>query len=199
VSSASRDGETSAAFGCPRAADIVRGMNTATASDRTAGTTKDRCHPLPSRIRLEASPLATIATPIPDQTSDPAAERLSGSVASKTMRKIENTPKPAASPATKRPAAIIVMSDVSPQTSIAQAKTKWLARQSADAPTFASSVKATPRTEQVADEVKRSEQPGGGQAKLQVAREGREHDPVSDARNADVQADREHRDGQQAE
>jgi hypothetical protein len=33
------------------------------------------------------------------------------------------------------------------------------------------------RTEQVADEVKRSEQPGGGQAKLQVAREGRDTTP----------------------
>jgi len=80
VSSASRDGETCAAFGCARAADAARGMNT---------------------------------------------------------RKIENTPKPAASPATKRLAAIVVMSDVSPQTSIARAKTKWLARQSLKAPTFA--------------------------------------------------------------
>ena len=44
-----------------------------------------------------------------------------------------------ASPATKRLAAIVVMSAVSPQISIAQAKTKWLARQSASAPTFASS------------------------------------------------------------
>ena len=55
------------------------------------------------------------------------------------------------------------------------------------------------RTEQVADEVKRSEQPGGGQAELQVARESREHDPVGDACDADIQADREHRDGQQDE
>ncbi len=45
--------------------------------------------------------------------------------------------------------------------------------------------------------MKRSEQPGSGQAELQVAREGREHDPVGDACDADVQADREHRDGQQ--
>jgi hypothetical protein len=52
------------------------------------------------------------------------------------------------------------------------------------------------RPEQVADEVKRSEQPGGGQAELQVAREGRQHDPVGDASDADIQADREHRDGQ---
>jgi hypothetical protein len=112
-------------------------MNTATASARPAGTIKDRRHPPPSRNRPEASPLATIATPMPDQTSDPAAERLSGLVASKTMRKIENTPKPAASPATKRLAAIVVTSDVNPQTSMAQAKTKWLARQSTSAPTFA--------------------------------------------------------------
>ena len=55
------------------------------------------------------------------------------------------------------------------------------------------------RTEQVADEVKGSEQPGGSQAKLQVAREGRERDPVGDAGDADVQADRERRDGQQDE
>ncbi len=137
MSSASRDDDASAAFGCARAADAVRGMNTATASARAAGTMKDRRHALPSRIGPEASPLATIATPMPDQTSDPAAERFSGSVASKTMRKMENTPKPAATPATKRLAAIVVMSDVSPQTSIAQAKTKCLARQSARAPTFA--------------------------------------------------------------
>ena len=123
-----------------RAADAVRGINTATASARTAGTMKDRRHAPPSRIGPETSPLATIATPMPDQTSDPAAARFSGSVASKTMRKMENTPKPAASPATKRPAAIVVTSDVNPQTSIAQANTKWLARQSASAPTFALSV-----------------------------------------------------------
>jgi len=36
--------------------------------------------------------------------------------------------------------------------------------------------------------VKRSEQPGGGQAELQLAREGREHN---------VQADHEHRDSEQ--
>ena len=120
-----------------RAADAVRGINTATASARIAGTMKDRRHAPPSRIGPHASPLATIATPMPDQTSDPAAERFSGSVASKTMRKMENTPKPAASPATKRPAAIVVTSDVSPQTSVAQAKTKWLARQSVSAHTFA--------------------------------------------------------------
>jgi len=47
--------------------------------------------------------------------------------------------------------------------------------------------------------VKRYEQPGGGQAELQVARESREHDPVGDACDADIQADREHRDGQQDE
>jgi hypothetical protein len=34
---------------------------------------------------------------------------------------------------------------------------------------------------------------------LQVARESREHDPVSDACDADIQSDREHRDGQQDE
>ena len=48
------------------------------------------------------------------------------------------------------------------------------------------------RAEQVADEVKRSDQPGGSHAELQVAREGREHDPIGDACDADVQADREH-------
>jgi len=53
------------------------------------------------------------------------------------------------------------------------------------------------RTEQVADEVKRSEQPGGGQAKLQIARDDREHDPIGDTRDADVQTDRKHRDGKQ--
>jgi hypothetical protein len=47
--------------------------------------------------------------------------------------------------------------------------------------------------------VKRSKQSGGGQAQLQVAREGREHDPVGDASDADVQADRKHRDSQQDE
>ncbi len=55
------------------------------------------------------------------------------------------------------------------------------------------------RTEQVADEVKGSEQPGGSQAKLQVAREGRERDPIGDARNADIRTNCERRDGQQDE
>ncbi len=49
------------------------------------------------------------------------------------------------------------------------------------------------RTEQVADEVKASEQPGGSQAKLQVAREGRERDPIGDARNANIQTNCESR------
>ena len=49
------------------------------------------------------------------------------------------------------------------------------------------------RTEQVADEVKGSEQPGGSQAKLQVAREGRERDPIGDARNANIQTNCESR------
>lgn len=117
--------------------EAVRGMDTATASARAAGTMNDSRQAPPSRIGPEASPLATMATPMPDQTSDPAAERFSGSVASKTMRKMENTPMPAASPATKRPAAIVVTSDVSPQTSMAEAKAKWLARQSGSAPAFA--------------------------------------------------------------
>jgi hypothetical protein len=45
------------------------------------------------------------------------------------MREIENTQKPAASPATKRLAAIVVVSDLSLQTTIAQAKTNgWRGR-----------------------------------------------------------------------
>lgn len=55
------------------------------------------------------------------------------------------------------------------------------------------------RAEQVADEVKRSEQSGGGQAELQVAREGREYHSVGDASDANIKADRKHRDGQQHE
>jgi len=121
-------------------------------SARTAGTMNDRRHAPPSCGGPEANPLATIATPMPDQASDPATERLAGSVASKTISKMENAPKPAASPAT-----------------------------------------------QVADEMKRSEQPDGGQAELQVACERRQHDSVGDACDADAQADREHRNGQQHE
>ena len=74
---------------------------------------------------------------MPDQTSDPAAARFAGFVASNTITKIENTPNPAASPATNRLAAIVAMSDVSPPTSIAQAKAKWLPRQTTSAPAFA--------------------------------------------------------------
>ena len=136
MSSASRAGDASAAFSCARRVGAVRAISTPTARAKAAGTMKDNRHAAPWSSGLEASPLATMATPMPDHTGEPAAERLSGSVASKTMRKIENTPKPAATPATKRPAAIVAMSEVSPQTSIAQANTKWLPRHSARARTF---------------------------------------------------------------
>ena len=55
------------------------------------------------------------------------------------------------------------------------------------------------RAEQIADEMQRSERASRGQAEVEIARESRKRDPVGDARDADVQADRQHRDGQQAE
>ena len=174
-------------------------MNTATASARAAGTMKDRRHAPPSRIGPEASPLATIATPMPDQTSDPAADTFFrfGCVEDdeKDGEHAEARGEPGDEAACRHRRNV----GRQPADEHGAGEDEMAGAAERQRAYFRVERRRRQRAEQVADEVKRSEQPGGGQAELQVAREGREHDPVGDACDADVQADREHRDGQQDE